>query len=62
MVKELSETLNLDLDPALPPEQVLLMWLNYHLKKANVPRTVTNFGEDLKVSFSSWDELFSLLS
>lgn len=62
-VRELSEALGLELDSSLPPEQVhpfvsfrlssdsfqiLLMWLNYHLKNAKVARTVTNFGEDLK--------------
>jgi len=34
----------------LPPEQTLLRWFNYHLKKAGSPRTVTNFSSDIAVS------------
>ncbi|KAI9000309.1 calponin homology domain-containing protein [Gaertneriomyces semiglobifer] len=32
----------------LPPEQILLRWFNYHLKKANWSRKVTNFSGDVK--------------
>ncbi|KAG0654149.1 Fimbrin, actin-bundling protein [Maudiozyma exigua] len=32
----------------LPPEQILLRWFNYHLKKANWHRQVTNFSQDVK--------------
>ncbi|APA12372.1 conserved hypothetical protein [Sclerotinia sclerotiorum 1980 UF-70] len=32
----------------LPPEQILLRWVNYHLKAANWPRRVTNFSSDVK--------------
>lgn len=32
----------------LPPEQVLLRWFNYHLKRAGHPRQVNNFSEDIK--------------
>lgn len=32
----------------LPVEQILLRWFNYHLKKANHPRTVKNFTTDVK--------------
>lgn len=35
----------------LHPELILLRWLNYHLRKANSDRVVTNFGNDLAVSF-----------
>ena len=31
-------------------EQLLLRWMNYHLKKANYSKEVTNFGSDIKVS------------
>ncbi|KAL7268653.1 fimbrin [Rhizina undulata] len=31
----------------LPPEQILLRWFNYHLKKANWHRRVANFGKDV---------------
>ncbi|KAI8817992.1 calponin domain-containing protein [Fimicolochytrium jonesii] len=32
----------------LPPEQILLRWFNYHLKKAGWSRKVTNFSGDVK--------------
>lgn len=32
----------------LPPEQILLRWFNYHLKKAGWHRKVNNFGSDVK--------------
>ncbi|EEY20929.1 plastin-2 [Verticillium alfalfae VaMs.102] len=32
----------------LPPEQILLRWVNYHLKAANWPRRVNNFSSDIK--------------
>jgi plastin-1 len=32
----------------LPPEQILLRWFNYHLKKAGWNRKVNNFGSDVK--------------
>ena len=35
---------------ALPPEDILLRWFNYHLEKGGSARRVTNFGDDLKVS------------
>lgn len=31
----------------LPPDQILLRWVNYHLKAANWPRRVHNFGKDV---------------
>ncbi|KAH7149740.1 calponin homology domain-containing protein [Dactylonectria estremocensis] len=31
-----------------PPEQILLRWVNYHLKAANWPRRVANFSTDVK--------------
>eukprot|EP01087_Luapelamoeba_hula_P001000 TRINITY_DN1075_c0_g1_i3.p1 TRINITY_DN1075_c0_g1~~TRINITY_DN1075_c0_g1_i3.p1 ORF type:complete len:1050 (-),score=333.21 TRINITY_DN1075_c0_g1_i3:60-3209(-) len=34
----------------LPPEQTLLRWFNYHLKRAGHPRTVNNFSSDIKDS------------
>lgn len=34
----------------LPPEKVLLKWMNFHLKKAGYEKQVTNFSSDLKVS------------
>jgi len=35
---------------ALVPEQVLLLWVNYHLEKAGCERRMTNFGTDIKDS------------
>ncbi|POS83910.1 putative actin-bundling protein Sac6, partial [Erysiphe pulchra] len=32
----------------LPPEQILLRWVNFHLKAANWPRRVSNFSSDVK--------------
>lgn len=32
----------------LPPDQILLRWMNYHLKEANYEGEVTNFGNDVK--------------
>ncbi len=34
----------------LPPEQILLRWLNYHLKNAGSDRRVNNFSGDIKDS------------
>src|SRR5690606_21016777 len=34
----------------LPPEDILLRWFNYHLKKAGETRRVSNFGPDLRDS------------
>lgn len=35
----------------LPPESILLRWVNYHLKKAQSPKLLSNFGTDLMASF-----------
>lgn len=35
---------------SLPPEKVLLKWMNFHLKKAGYEKQVTNFSSDVKVS------------
>ncbi|GAV74610.1 CH domain-containing protein [Cephalotus follicularis] len=32
----------------LPPEKVLLKWMNFHLKKAGYQKQVTNFSSDVK--------------
>ncbi|XP_024005291.1 fimbrin-1 isoform X2 [Eutrema salsugineum] len=32
----------------LPPEKVLLKWMNFHLKKGGFKKTVSNFSSDLK--------------
>ncbi|MED6106278.1 Fimbrin-5 [Stylosanthes scabra] len=33
---------------SLPPEKVLLKWMNFHLKKAGYEKQVTNFSSDIK--------------
>ena len=35
---------------SLPPEKILLRWMNFQLKKAGYTKTVTNFSSDIKVS------------
>lgn len=35
----------------LPADQILLRWVNYHLKNAGVSRRVENFSTDVKVTF-----------
>ncbi|KAL0550148.1 hypothetical protein IC582_014648 [Cucumis melo] len=32
----------------LPPEKILLKWMNFHLQKAGYKKTVSNFSSDLK--------------
>lgn len=34
----------------LPPEKLLMRWVNYHLEQAGHPTRITNFGSDLKDS------------
>ena len=34
----------------LPPEELLLRWFNYHLRRASSTRTVTNFSTDIQDS------------
>lgn len=34
----------------LPPDKVLLKWMNFQLKKSGYKKEVTNFSTDLKVS------------
>ncbi|XP_024967521.1 fimbrin-2 [Cynara cardunculus var. scolymus] len=33
---------------SLPPEKILLRWMNFHLKKTEYKKTVTNFSSDVK--------------
>lgn len=40
----------------LPPEKILLRWVNYHLKNAGSDRRINNFGNDIKDS-----EVYTLL-
>lgn len=41
----------------LPPEDILIRWVNYHLKAANSSRRITNFTTDVKDS-----EIYSVLT
>ena len=34
---------------SLPPEKILLRWMNFQLKKAGYKKIVTNFSSDIKV-------------
>lgn len=34
----------------IPPEEILVRWINFHLKAAGQDRVVTNLGKDLKDS------------
>ena len=36
----------------LTPEQILLRWVNYHLKRAGCGRQICNFTTDIKDSFA----------
>ena len=35
---------------SLPPEKILLRWMNFQLKKGGYSKTVTNFSSDVKVN------------
>lgn len=35
---------------SLPPEKMLLRWMNFHLKRAGYKKTITNFSSDVRVS------------
>jgi plastin-1 len=44
----------------LPPEAILIRWLNFHLKKAGIEKKVNNLGSDLKDSVALIQVLNSL--
>jgi len=44
----------------LPPESILIRWLNFHLKKVGTEKQVTNLGSDLKDSVALIQVLHSL--
>ncbi|CAE7649151.1 FIM3, partial [Symbiodinium microadriaticum] len=50
LVLLLSEGEEMSALSALPPEDILLRWFNYHLKSGGSSRHVSNFGDDLKDS------------
>jgi len=47
----------------LPPEKILLRWMNFHLKKAGYKKIVTNFSSDVKVAqfFLFWWKILVLI-
>lgn len=34
----------------LAPEKILLRWMNFHLKKSEYKKIITNFSSDVKVT------------
>lgn len=40
----------------LSPEEILLRWINFHLRESGYPRVINNFSEDIKDS-----EAYSIL-
>jgi plastin-1 len=44
----------------LPAEDILVRWINYHLRKAGQTRQVTNLGKDLQDSFAIYHVLNQL--
>ena len=52
--EELSELMK------LPAEELLIRWINYHLRKAGQERQVTNLGKDLQDSFAIYHVLNQL--
>ena len=34
----------------MDPDEILIRWINYHLKRAKVDLTISNLGEDLENS------------
>lgn len=44
----------------LPPEAILMRWLNFHLKKQGIEKKVNNLGSDLKDSVALIQVLNSL--
>ena len=50
LIRLLEEGEDLEMLLKLPPEKILIRWVNYHLKQAGHPKRITNFGPDLKDS------------
>ncbi|KAL2319467.1 hypothetical protein Fmac_028436 [Flemingia macrophylla] len=53
--KDMEELMN------LPPEKILLRWMNFHLKKAGYKKIVTNFSSDVKDA-EAYAHLLNLLA
>ncbi|XP_021803836.1 fimbrin-1-like, partial [Prunus avium] len=43
---------------SLPPEKVLLKWMNFHLQKAGYKKPVSNFSSDVKVFCHSYSTVY----
>jgi len=52
LVALLEEGETLDDLMLLAPEQILIRWVNYHLKRAGCGRQICNFTSDIKDSFA----------
>ncbi|XP_057796697.1 fimbrin-5 [Salvia miltiorrhiza] len=48
LVELVEDTKDVEELMGLPPEKVLLKWMNFHLKRAGFEKQVTNFSSDLK--------------
>jgi plastin-1 len=44
----------------LPAEELLIRWINFHLRKAGQERQVANLGKDLQDSFAIYHVLNQL--
>lgn len=51
MIRLKKEDEDLNTFKNLPTEELLLRWMNYHLRNAGSDRVVKNFSGDLKVFF-----------
>jgi len=58
LIALLDESEELDHLMAMSPEDLLLRWVNYHLKAAGWQQ-IRNFSEDIKVVYASSHKLFS---
>ena len=56
MVALLSDDESLNDLMALPPEDILLRWFNYHLEQTGCGRRVENFSDDIKVKVLKIDD------
>ncbi|EPS65778.1 fimbrin 1, partial [Genlisea aurea] len=48
LVQLVDDSQNVEELMGLPPEKILLKWMNFHLKKTGYDKMVTNFSSDLK--------------
>lgn len=46
---------------SLPPDKVLLKWMNFHLQRGGYDKTVRNFSSDVKV-YDMWGNRCSIIT